>query len=410
MRFVLKWLGILLLAIVAAIALGVAAAWFADPAVVRSLLFGPPLGVVTRTDLNQPQEAVPGIERDDVPTGPADVFEPQALAAAEAYAARTRSVSLLVYQGGAIRFEKYWPGYDRNTRTDPLSGHKTVLALLVGAAIADGYIKSVDEPVATYLPEWSHDARRQIRIRDLLQMSSGLEVPRFPGWRSLRITLGSDLPGAVMALNPERPPGTDFQYANANSQILGLVIQNATGKRYAAYLSERLWSRLGAPTAYLWLDREGGVPRTFCCLYTTARAWLDVGRLILDQGRIGADQIVPAAWIREMTTPARTNRNYGYQAWLGSPPGKERRYNDKTIKAFHSEPYLADDIVYIDGSGGQRVYIVPSKDLIVVRMGTGQTDWDDAVLPNTLIRGLRPAAGTAPARVTSPVVPAGTTP
>ena len=75
-------------------------------------------------------------------------------------------------------------------------------------------------------------------------------------------------------------------------------------------------------------------------------------------------------------------------AW--SPPGTERKYNDKTIKAYHSEPFVAADMIYIDGFGGQRVYIVPSQELIIIRTGRAQTKWDDAVIPNAILRGLRP--------------------
>lgn len=394
LRLIGKGLLWLVAVVIGLVVLALVAAYVADPAVLRNTFFGPSFGSVTQTERSLPQEVVPGIERDDIPQGPPDTIEPAALAAAEAYAAQTHSVALLVYHRGALRYEKYWPGYDRNTRTDPFSAHKTVMGLLFGAAIADGFIKSVDEPAANWLPEWRNDARREIRIRDLLQMSSGLELPVFGTWRGLRITLGSDLPDSVLGLKAEMPPGTDFQYSNANAQLLGMVLQQATGKRYAQYLSERLWSRIGAPPAAVWLDREGGMPRTFCCLYTTARGWLQVGRLIQDGGRSGGEQVIPEAWIREMTTPAPTNPNYGYQIWLGSPPGKERKYNDKTVKAFHSEPFVAADIRYIDGFGGQRVYVIPSQELIIVRTGEAKLDWDDALIPNAILRGLRPAEPT----------------
>jgi CubicO group peptidase (beta-lactamase class C family) len=131
--------------------------------------------------------------------------------------------------------------------------------------------------------------------------------------------------------------------------------------------------------------------RTFCCLYTTARSWLRVGRLIMDGGRVDGEQLVPESWIRAMTTPAPTNPNYGLQIWLGSPPGKERRYNDRTVKALHSESFARDDMIYIDGFGGQRVYIVPSEQLIIVRTGEALLDFDDAIIPNAILRGLRPA-------------------
>ena len=106
--------------------------------------------------------------------------------------------------------------------------------------------------------------------------------------------------------------------------------------------------------------------------------------------------MVPAEWISAMTTPAVTNPNYGLQIWLGSPPGKERKYNDKSVKAFHSEPFVAKDMIYIDGFGGQRVYMVPSQELIVVRTGEALLDWDDAIIPNAILRGVRPAPVAEP--------------
>jgi CubicO group peptidase (beta-lactamase class C family) len=386
---IVRFVGRGLLALLALLVIVVLGFYIADPAVMRRMITGPGMGVVDQVQKNQPQEAVPGRELDDIEIGPAETIDPAAIAAAEAYADQTKSVALLIYHRGALRYEKYWPGYDRDFRTDPLSAHKTVMSLLMGAAIADGVVKSVDEPASTYLPEWAGDSRKNIRIRDLLQMSSGLKVPPFFTWTGMRITLGSNLTDAVLALPSVEPPGQRFQYTNAQSQLLGTILQRASGKRYAAYLSERLWSRIGAPTAYLWLDREGGMPRTFCCLYTNARGWLRIGRLILNQGRVGDDQVVPAEWIRDMTTPASTNANYGYQVWLGSPKGTERPYNDTTIKAYHSEPYLAKDVVFIDGFGGQRVYIVPSQQLIIVRTGQAQMKWDDAKMPNAILRGVR---------------------
>ena len=404
---VLRFLWRALLALLVLLAAVVLFFYARDPAVMRRLVTGPGIGVVDHTEKSQPQEAVPGAERDDLATGPADGIDPAGLAAAEVYAAQTESVALLVYHRGALRYEKYWPGYDANFRTDTFSAHKTVLGLLVGAALADGLIGSVDDPVAKYLPEFAQHGREAITIRHLLQMRSGLEIPRFGTWKSWRITLGSDLPDAIYSLEPSKPAGSEFQYANANAQLLGLVLEKAAGKRYAQYLSERLWSRLGTPSAAVWLDREGGTPRTFCCLHTSARGWLRVGRLIVDGGRVGDDQVVPAAWIRDMTTPSPTNPNYGYQVWLGSPPGTERKYHDWTVKAFHSEPFAAADVIFIDGFGGQRVYMVPSQELIIVRTGRAQQDWDDARIPNAILRAIRPRQDPAPSMpsATPAVVP-----
>ncbi|MCB1625501.1 MAG: serine hydrolase [Pseudomonadales bacterium] len=397
---VLRWIGKGLLASVAVLIIVVLGFYVADPVVIRRMITGPAMGAVDQTERNQPQEAVSGTEA-AIATATNTTIDPAAIAAAERYANDTQSVALLIWHRGALRYEKYWPGHDRNTRTDPFSAHKSVVGLLMGAAIQDGLIKSVDEPAANYLPEWRHDSRRDITIRDLLQMSSGLEIVRFGTWASFQLTLGSDITDTALSVPAEHPHGSEFQYLNVNAQLLGIILQRAAGKRYSQYLSERLWGRIGAPTAYVWLDREGGMAHTFCCIYTTARGWLQVGLLLKNQGRFQDDQVVPAQWIADMVTPAATNPNYGYQIWLGSPPGQERRYNDKTIKAYHSEPFVADDVVFIDGFGGQRVYVVPSQDLVIVRTGKVVQDlnalaknWDDARIPNAILRGIVPVPAT----------------
>ncbi len=351
---------------------------------------------VTAVDWYQPQEKVPGTERNDLASageGERTVSQ-AALDQAIAYGTETNSVALLVWHRGQLQLEHYWPGYGENTRTDPASMHKTVMGLLYGIAIEEGVIKGIDEPAATYLPEWRNDARAKIRIRDLLQMSSGLEVITFspnPFNAWWQLFLGDDITPVALGVPAVRDPGTKFEYSNFNSQALGTALQRAAGQRYAEYLSERLWSRLGAGDAYLWLDHEGGMPRTYCCLQTTARGWIKVGLLILNQGRVGDEQVVPAQWVTQMTTPAPTNPNYGYQIWLGSPADGQRAYNSKsTIKVRHSEPFAAPDVVFLDGNGGQRLYVVPSAQLLIVRTGATRSDWDDARLPNTILRGIAP--------------------
>ena len=397
MRALSRWTGRILGGLVGAVALAVlallAAAWVADPAVPRNLLFGQSLSEPAAVEDSQPQEAVPGRPRDDIAVGAQVTIDPRGLALAEAYADKMDSVAMLVFHRGALRYEKYWPGYDAATRTNPNSMHKGVLALVVGAAIADGHIDSVDAPASGWITEWQGDARRDITVRELLQMTSGLEVPIFGTWKSSRILFGSDLQAGVLGLGTEGPHGAAFQYNNASSQALVMLLERATGKRYADYLSGRIWQHIGAQDAALWLDRAGGQPRGFCCLFATARDWLRVGRLILERGRVGEEQVLPAAWIDAMTAPSPRNPNFGMNVWLGSPPGRQRPYNRYTTKAgadaYHSTPFAARDVIFIDGFGGQRVYIVPAEELVIVRTGVSSREWDDAILPNAIIGAVR---------------------
>lgn len=361
--------------------------WIADPTVLRNLMFGQPLDEPASVHLAKPQTRVAGAAQvGDIPTGESTTLAAKRLAAAEALASKTSSVALLVWHRGALRYEKYWPPFDATTRTNPNSMHKTVLALAIGAAVTDGVIPSLDSKASRWLTEWQGDARRDVTVEDLLRMHSGIELPRFGTWKATKLLLGSDLPGAVLSLGYSRAPGTYFEYNNASSQLLLLLVERATGQRYADYLASRLWQPLRAAEAALWMDREGGVPRGFCCLFASARDWLRVGLLLAADGKVGERQLIASEWVQAMKTPSSTNPNFGMHLWLGSPPQKERKYNDYSVKAFHSEKFLADDIYYIDGFGGQRVYVVPSRDLIVVRTGVSQLDWDDAPLINMIIR------------------------
>ena len=387
----MRWMGRLLkalLALAVLVAIVVPSAiWIADPAVLRNLVLGQPLDEPASVHLAKPQERVVGAaEHGFIPTDEPTTLAIKSLTDAETLATKTRSVALLVWHRGALRYEKYWSPFDANTRTNPNSMHKTVLALAIGAAVTDGVIPSLDSKASRWLTEWQSDARRDITIEDLLRMHSGIELPRFGTWKATKLLLGSNLPGAVLSLGYARAPGTYFEYNNASSQLLLTLLERATGQGYADYLSTRLWQPLGAAEAALWMDREQGMPRGFCCFFASARDWLRVGLLLAADGKVGERQLVASEWVQAMKTPSVTNPNFGMHLWLGSPSEKERKYNDYSVKAFHSEKFLADDIYYIDGFGGQRVYVVPSRELIVVRTGVSQLDWDDAPLINTIIR------------------------
>jgi len=395
MRWIWRLLkSLLALAVLVAIALPTAI-WVADPTVLRNLVFGQPLDEPASVHLAKPQERVAGAtELGFIPADEPITLATQSLADAETLATKTRSVALLVWHRGALRYEKYWPPFGATTRTNPNSMHKTVLALAIGAAVTDGVIPALDSKASRWLTEWQNDARRDITVEELLRMHSGIELPRFGTWKATKLLLGSNLPGAVLSLGYARAPGTYFEYNNASSQLLLILLERATGQRYADYLSTRLWQPLGAAEAALWMDREQGMPRGFCCLFASARDWLRVGLLLAADGKVGERQLVASEWVRAMKTPSATNPNFGMHLWLGSPSQKERKYNDYSVKAFHSEKFLADDIYYIDGFGGQRVYVIPSRELIVVRTGVSQLDWDDAPLINTIIRAADQGGGT----------------
>ncbi len=317
----------------------------------------------------------------------------ESLDAALDYGAETGSHALIVWRSGRIQLEHYYEGADETTLTSTQSMHKSALALLVGVAIADGHIASVDDPVSLYLPEWAGDERSAITLRQALWQSSGIDFPTF-AFGSLGpmmgLLIGQDMRPITLAQLAVEPPVTNFEYNSINPLALGMAIENATGKPYAEYFDEALWKPLRGGDAWVQMDREGGMARSYCCLDLTARGWLRLGLLHLNKGVANGARVVPEEWIDEIRKPAPTNPNYGFLTWLGNEHVEQRRYNSKaSLRAYHSEPFAASDVVYFDGFGGQRVYIIPSADMVIVRTGSLAMDWDDARLPNLLLAGLR---------------------
>jgi CubicO group peptidase (beta-lactamase class C family) len=330
-----------------------------------------------------PLDTVVGAPTADL-QGPSD--DPR-FAAAIAYGAQTDSDALLVWQRGRLLLAHDYPGHGPDSRTWSASMEKTLVALLVGVAIARGDIQSVDQPAALWLPEWKHDARAKITLRDLLTMSSGLEHPTFGSPKAAPLILGTDMTPALLALGVAQPPGQAFDYNTSDAEIMMIILERATHEAFADLLSTGLWKPLGLADADLALDHVGGLPRP--TIFARARDWLAIGELIDGQGVYHGRRVVPSAWIRAMVAPSPLNPNYGFFIWRGSPPGTERSYGPFVgYKAKHSAPFVAPDILYLDGYGGERVFVVPSRSLVIVRTGATRDDWDDAIIPNAVIKGL----------------------
>lgn len=354
------------------------------------------------TSFFQPQIAVAGGRAQPPVRARRPGIAPAALAAADDYARATKSTALLVWQDGKLQHDWYAPATGPDTISHTYHMQYTPLVLLVGMAIADGRIASLDTPAATYLPEWRDDARAKITIRNLLQQNAGLDLRRDAHYseglytRDARAYWGSHTKEVLVREYPALyPPGTRFDYNYVVPEILSVILQRATGMPYQRYLSVRLWKPLGNKTAYLWLNRPGGEAHVDAGLFSAPTDWLNVGRLILDRGRWNGRQLVPAAFIDEMRKPSATNPNFGFM-YLGSPFAPVRRMATDprvTYVVKSAEPFAAPDVAYIDGYGGQRVYVIPSRRMVIVRVGDVARDWDNSRLVNLILGGA--AAGTA---------------
>jgi len=302
------------------------------------------------------------------------------------------TLALVVLRDGQLELEYYAPGITPATRFDTQSMHRGLLALAVLAAVEDGRIDSLDSPAAKWLPEWHSegDARAAITLRDLLLGQSGLVDPPFenradsPG---MQLFIGNDLRALVAAQAAQAPRGSRWRGNALDSQVLGLVLEAATGEAYADYLSRRLWQPIGAADALVQLDRTGGSTRTFCCLKSTARDWARVGELVRSRGKAAGRQVLATESVAAALAPSPLNRATG-MSWLLEPVALiPRSLRDLPPPAL--TPFAEPGIVYIGGRGGQRVYVLPAQRAVVVRIGRIRNDFDDGRFLNPFIDAMR---------------------
>lgn len=308
----------------------------------------------------------------------------QALAEARAYSEEFGGVGLIVMLDGKIVHESYAQGADETTLTASASKMKSVLSLLYGIAIDKGIVGSIDDPAGIYLSEWSDDPRGAITLRQLMTMSSGLGQTNF-----MELIFSPDVGAMALQTPIEREPDTEFVYSNGSSAILATVLdRKVKDAGYASlpqFLHSELWCPMGGGEALLWVDASGKA-RGYAGLHANLRDWAKIGELVRNRGVANGKQIVASKWVEEMTKPSASNEQYGLHVWLGREWTEKRSYSAANpIKVFHSEPFASPDMVYFDGFGGQRVYVVPSQGLTIARSGIVNLEFDDSKLPNTVL-------------------------
>jgi CubicO group peptidase (beta-lactamase class C family) len=374
-RIALILAGLALLAI-AAVGIFVASEW-----TYISRMRSHPANSILDVAWYEPKEAVPGAQH-PVPLPVADGIAPDAFAEAVKLAESKNTSALLVVYKGRVVLDRHRHGHRPGDQTNSASMAKTVTALLIGIAVGEGKIASIDEPAAKWIPAWRNDARKRITLRHLLQMHAGLKPMgeyEEPYSDASYLALGTDSRHVVDNVPAVEEPGLRYDYNNVNFQVLGDVLEAATGRRYAEYLSEKLWKPIGASDAAVWLDREGGTARTFGYLFARPEDWARLGLLLLHEGRCDGRQIVPPDFIREMVKPSPTEPTYGLGIWLA---------NDEHQRQDREPPFAAPGIFYLDGRFKQRVYIVPSRDVVIVRVGENAKGWEESALPNAVLKGI----------------------
>ncbi|MCB0428552.1 MAG: serine hydrolase [Flavobacteriales bacterium] len=277
----------------------------------------------------------------------------------QSYVESLDPVAFLVIHHDSILFEQYWDDYSPESMSSSFSMAKTFTSVLIGIAIGEGKIKSVDQPVADFIPSFREAGKEGITLRNLLTMSSGLnwdESYANPLSVTTEAYYGSDLEKLVDQMQRIEEPGKRFEYLSGNTLVLAEVLKKATGKTLSEYMSEKLWKPMGAARAASWsLDHPDGMEKAYCCINSNIRDFARLGKLFKNGGNWNGVQLVPADYVSESIVPARLTdegqplTRYGLSWWLLT--------------------YQGHSVFYARGILGQYVFVVPDLDLVVARLG-----------------------------------------
>ena len=270
-----------------------------------------------------------------------------------------RSIGLVVIKNDSLLFEKYWDNYSDSSFSGSFSMAKSITSILVGVALKEGKIKSLDEPVGNYIPEFKEGKKSKVTIRHLLTMTSGSDFDESysnPLSVTTELYYGSDVYKTATKVNIVDEPGTKHIYKSGDSQLIGLIVEKATGKSLSEYATEKLWQPLGAEHPAKWsVDRKGGNEKSYCCFNSNARDFARIGQLMLDSGKWKGQEIISPDYFQQSVTACMVKDDigkdcvyYGYQWWL--------------------VPYKPG-VFYARGILGQYIIVIPEKRTVIVRLG-----------------------------------------
>jgi CubicO group peptidase (beta-lactamase class C family) len=279
-----------------------------------------------------------------------------------AYLENHETVAYLIIQNGEIVHEEYWDEYGPDSHSNIFSATKSIVSLLIGTAIDEGKINSVDDPIGKYLPEFANDKRGDITIKNLLTMSSGLdwdEAYSSPTSITTKAYYGKKLREVSVDQQLIEEPGVRFRYQSGNTQLLAFIVEKATGETISKYAERKLWKPMQAVETALWsTDKKDGDEKSFCCFNTNARDAARFGQLVLNHGKWNGKQLISEEYMKQATTAAsylldetKTEPldHYGYQYWV--------------------LPHKGMNIPYMRGHRGQYIYSIAEKNAVVVRFG-----------------------------------------
>ena len=314
----------------------------------------------------------------------------------------TGTTGLLVLHKDRIVFEEYRLGQTPQTTSISWSVGKSFVSALFGIALHEGYIDSIEQAVTDYVPELKGSGYDGVRIKDVLQMSSGVkfnedyadfhaDINRF----GRHLALGASLDRFSASLVRENPPGKFHHYVSIDTQVLGMILARATGTTLSDYLETRLWQKIGTEADALWITDDKGMELALGGLNITLRDYARLGRLYLNEGNWNGEQIIPVQWVRDSIAPdaphlqpglnpLSTNlMGYGYQWWIPETPRGD---------------FLAIGIY------NQFIYVNPGSALVVVKTSanyhykedTNTSEYQSVALFQAIAEKLAPPAGDIP--------------
>jgi CubicO group peptidase (beta-lactamase class C family) len=262
------------------------------------------------------------------------------------------TIAYVIIKNDSIWFEKYYGDFNENSKTNSFSMAKSYVSGLLGKAVMDGYIKSLDQPVSDFYPEYSY---AKTTVGDLASMASGLdwvESYTSPFSVTARANYDDNLAETILNQKVVKTPGVAFEYLSGSTQLLGMIIEKATGKKLSNYLSESFWKPLGSSDNALWQldDKDNRLAKAFCCIGSNAKDFARFGKLYKDFGKWNGQQVLDSSFVAKSIQPRfPEGKEYGYGWWLKQQNGK--------------------DFFMMRGHLGQYVIVQPEDNVIIVRLG-----------------------------------------
>lgn len=265
------------------------------------------------------------------------------------------TVAYVIIKNDSIWFENYYGGFNEDSKSNSFSMAKSYVSGLMGKAIMEGKIKSLDQPVSDYFEEFSEGLAAKMTVGDLSSMSSGTnwdEAYYSPLSITTRAYFDDNLEKVMLGLKVVDEPGKVFKYASGDTQMLAMLIEKATGKKLYDYLTESFWKPLGCENATLWqLDsEEHDLVKAYCCIASNARDFARFGKLYKDHGKWNDKQILDSAFVAKSIAPRfKESPEYGYGWWL--------------------KEHINKHFFMMRGHLGQYVIVQPEDNVIIVRLG-----------------------------------------